>query len=31
MWHVETDYFALAVFVIMLIKEHSQRKTHSDA
>lgn len=30
MWHVETDYFALAVFVIMLIKEHSQRKTRSD-
>lgn len=30
MWHVETDYFALAVFVIMLIKEHSQRKEHND-
>lgn len=30
MWHVETDYFALAVFVIMLIKEHSQRKIRSD-
>ncbi|MGO4945596.1 hypothetical protein ACTQ50_04215 [Blautia sp. Sow4_E7] len=27
MWHVETDFFALAVFLIMLIKEHSQRKT----
>ena len=30
MWRVETDYFALAVFVIMLIKEHSQRKEHND-
>lgn len=30
MWHVETDDFALAVFVIMLIKEHSQRKEHKD-
>lgn len=30
MWHVETDYFAPAVFVIMLIKEHSQRKEHND-
>lgn len=30
MWHVETDYFALAVFVIMLIKEHSQRKEKND-
>lgn len=23
MWHVETDYFALAVFLIMLIKKFS--------
>ena len=30
MWHVETDYFALAVFVIMLIKERSQRKEKND-
>ena len=25
MWHVETDLFAMAVFLIMLIKEHSLR------
>ena len=30
MWHVETDFFALAVFLIMLIKEHSQRKNNDD-
>lgn len=30
MWHVETDYFALAIFVIMLIKEHSLRKGKND-
>ena len=30
MWHVETDFFALAVFLIMLIKEHSQRKNKED-
>ena len=30
MWHVETDFFALAVFLIMLIKEHSQRKNKND-
>ena len=30
MWHVETDYFAMAVFVIMLIKEHSLKKEYSD-
>ncbi len=30
MWHVETDYFALAVFVIMLLKEHTQRKKQHD-
>lgn len=30
MWHVETDFFALAVFLIMLLKEHSQRKRHDD-
>lgn len=30
MWHVETDLFALAVFLIMLIKEHSQRKNNDD-
>ncbi len=26
MWHVETDLFAMAVFLIMLIKEHGLRK-----
>ena len=26
MWHVETDYFALAIFLIMLMKEYIQRK-----
>ena len=30
MWHVETDFFALAVFLIMLIKEYSQRKNNDD-
>lgn len=27
MWHIETDYFALAVFLIMYIKEFSIRRT----
>lgn len=27
MWHVETDFFALAVFLIMFIKEFSNRRT----
>ena len=26
MWHVETDVFALAVFLIMLIKESGLRR-----
>ncbi len=30
MWHVETDFFALAVFLIMLIKERSLRKERRD-
>lgn len=30
MWHVETDLFALAVFLIMLIKEHTLRKEKKD-
>lgn len=30
MWHVETDFFALAVFVIMLIKNHLYRKDKQD-
>lgn len=30
MWHIETDFFALAVFLIMLIKEHSLRKEGQD-
>lgn len=30
MWHVETDYFAMAVFIIMLIKEHSLKREYKD-
>lgn len=30
MWHVETDYFALAIFLIMLIKESSERARKRD-
>ena len=30
MWHVETDVFALAVFVIMLIKKHLYRKNQKN-
>lgn len=30
MWHVETDYFALAIFLMMLIKEYMQRKEYKD-
>ena len=30
MWHVETDLFALAVFLIMLIKESTLRKEQRD-
>ena len=30
MWHVETDFFAMAIFLIMLIKERIQRKTERD-
>ena len=33
MWHVETDLFAMAVFLIMLIKEHGlryERKKHNE-
>lgn len=30
MWHVETDFFALAVFVIMLIKNHLYQKDEQD-
>lgn len=30
MWHVETDVFALAVFVIMLIKNHLYRKNQKN-
>lgn len=26
MWHVETDYFALIIFLVMLIKEHQNRR-----
>ena len=30
MWHVETDLFAMAVFLIMLIKEHGLRREQRD-
>lgn len=30
MWHVETDVFALAVFIMMLIKNHLYRQDHDD-
>ena len=30
MWHVETDYFALAIFLIMLIKESPERARKRD-
>ena len=30
MWHVETDYFSLAVFLIMFFKNHEQRKDSKD-
>ena len=30
MWHIETDLFAMAVFLIMLIKEHGLRKKGGD-
>lgn len=30
MWHIETDIFALAVFVIMLIRYHLYRKQNDD-
>lgn len=30
MWHVETDFFALAVFIIMLIKNRLQQKDEDD-
>ena len=30
MWHVETDFFALAVFLIMFIKEYGIRKNRRD-
>ena len=30
MWHVETDFFALAVFMIMLLKEQSLKKETRD-
>lgn len=30
MWHVETDYFSLAVFLIMVIKNRLQRKERKD-
>ena len=30
MWHVETDYVALTIFLIMLVKERSHRKKERD-
>lgn len=30
MWHVETDYFALAIFLIMFIKESPERARKRD-
>ena len=30
MWHVETDYFALTIFLIMLFKERTQKKNETD-
>ena len=30
MWHVETDIFAMAAFVIMLLKEYSQKRKKRD-
>lgn len=30
MWHVETDFFALAVFMIMLMKEHALDREKRD-
>ena len=30
MWHVETDFFSLAIFLIMLIKERQHRKEQND-
>ena len=31
MWHVETDYFALAIFFIMFVKEFTQKNAKRDA
>ena len=31
MWHVETDYFALAIFFIMFVKEFTQKAAKRDA
>lgn len=30
MWRVETDFFALAIFLIMLIKERPGHRTEKD-
>ena len=30
MWHVETDYFALAVFLLMLVKERPSKRFRQD-
>ena len=30
MWHVETDYFALAIFLMMFFKEYVQRKENEN-
>lgn len=31
MWHVETDFFALAIFLIMLVKEKLEKRAEHDA
>ena len=30
MWHVETDYFALAIFLLMLAKERPSKRFRQD-
>jgi len=29
MWHVETDVFALAVFIVLLVRNHKLRTEHT--
>lgn len=30
MWHIETDFFALAIFLVMLIKEKTKQQLGQD-